>query len=62
MVGLPARETWLIALLLISCAGFWAAARWASRLSDGAPIMAYSIAFSLAFTLLALAAGLAVLR
>ncbi|HLQ32943.1 MAG TPA: hypothetical protein VK457_09660 [Chloroflexota bacterium] len=62
MLGLSPKDAWLVALLLISVGGYLAAARWSSRLADGRPIVMYSVGFSLAFVLLALATGLAVIR
>ena len=63
MFGLSPKDAWLAALLVLSCAAFAAAARWSRQLEDGRPpFMAYSVGFSLAFTLLALAAGVALYR
>jgi len=62
MLGLSPKDAWLIVLVLISTAGFLVAARWSGRLADGRPIVLYSVGFSVAFVLLALATGLAVLR
>lgn len=62
MFGLSPNGTWLAALLVLSCAAFVAAARWSRQLEDGRPFMMYSVGFSLAFTLLALAAGMALYR
>jgi hypothetical protein len=62
MFGLSPKDSWLIGLLVISCAAFLAAARWSRQLEDGRPIVVYSIGFSLAFAAVALAAGLALLR
>ena len=62
MLGLSPKDASLIGLLLISALGFLAAARWSGRLADGRPIVLYSVGFSVAFVVLALATGLAVLR
>jgi ketol-acid reductoisomerase len=61
MLALSAKDSWLIVLILISIGGFVFAARLAPRLTEGRAAL-YSVGFSLAFTLLALAAGIAVLR
>lgn len=62
MFGLSPKDTWLAALLVISCAAFVAAARWSRQLEDGRPIVMYSVGFSLAFAVLALATGVALYR
>jgi hypothetical protein len=62
MLGLSLQAAWLIGLLLISSLGFLAAARWADRLTDGRPIVFFSVGLSVAVVLLALASGILVLR
>ena len=62
MFGLSPKDAWLAALLVLSGAAFVAAARWSRQLEDGRPFMVCSVGFSLAFTLLALAAGVALYR
>jgi hypothetical protein len=62
MLGLAAKDAWLIGLLLICSGGFLAAARWSSRLAGERGLAFYSVGFSLAFAALVLATGLAVLR
>jgi hypothetical protein len=62
MFGLSPKDAWLLALLVISCAAYLAAAVWWHQLEDGRPIVLYSIGFSLAFALLALATGMALLH
>ena len=62
MLGLSPKDAWLIGLVLISSGGFLVAARWSRQLADGRPMVIYSIGFSLAFVLLTLASGVALLR
>jgi len=62
MFGLSPKDSSLLALLLLSSCAFLAAARWSGRLPAGRTVLIYSVGFSLAFVLLALASGLAVLR
>ncbi|GEM_PF-3666594 len=62
MVGLAPKDGWLLVLLVVCTLGFLAAARWSSRLTDGRPIVLYSVGFSLGFVVLVLATGILVLR
>ncbi|HLG73120.1 MAG TPA: hypothetical protein VK009_22080 [Chloroflexota bacterium] len=61
MPALSPKDSWLVVLILISIAGFAAAARLSPRITEGRATL-FSVGFSVAFTLLALAAGIAVLR
>ena len=56
-----AQDIWLGMLLLISAAGFAAAARWGHRLSEGRVVL-YGVCFSVMFTALVVAVGIAILR
>ena len=62
MFGLPPNDAWLVALLAINCAAYAAAAVWSRQLEHDRPIVLYSVGFSLAFSLLALLAGVALFR
>jgi len=62
MLGLSAKDTSLLALLLLSGVAFGAAARWSGRLAADRAMVIYSVGFSVAFVLLALLSGLSVLR
>ena len=62
MLGLTAKDTWLLMLLALSAIAFTAAARWATLFAASRALVVYSVGFSLAFVVLALLSGLSVLR
>jgi hypothetical protein len=62
MLGLSAKDSWLLALLVLSSCAYWAAACWSGRLAADRAVVIYSVGFSVAFVLLALFSGLSVLR
>jgi hydrogenase/urease accessory protein HupE len=62
VLGLSVQNSWLAVLLVFSAAIFIATARGARLFTRDRSLMAYSIGFSVAFTALAIAAGLSFLR
>ena len=62
MLGLSVKDSWMVTLIALSVGAFVAAARCPDNVALGRAIIPASVGFSLAFMLLALLIGLAVLR